>query len=230
MTAQVALALVLLVASGLMVRSVQQLRNIDLGFDPRSTLVFGIALPERAAVSRFAMADAGQWMEAEVVPRLVARRAYDDFLHRRQDPALLEKAAGNQFTPFRLTQACLPDLTHEWGPQHRSWNGGRMDGWVSAHEAADPPGVGPAVPLSKTYEDGQPTRMPPLPPGVTLYLIRAGDSVFHGKGHCFACHGGWRLTDDKFHDIGTTTTDRGRGRELKNDEDMQFAFKTPTLR
>ncbi|HEY0990046.1 MAG TPA: OmpA family protein [Kofleriaceae bacterium] len=59
---------------------------------------FQIALPERAAVSRFAMADAGQWMEAEVVPRLVARRAYDDFLHRRQDPALLEKAAGNQFT------------------------------------------------------------------------------------------------------------------------------------
>ena len=28
----------------------------------------------------------------------LARRAYDDFLHRRQDPALLEKAAGNQFT------------------------------------------------------------------------------------------------------------------------------------
>jgi hypothetical protein len=48
---------------------------------------------------------------------------------------------------------------------------------------------GDSVPLSKTNEDGQPTRMPPLPPGVTLYLIRAGDGVFHGKGHCFACHG-----------------------------------------
>jgi predicted permease len=47
MTAQVALALVLLVASGLMVRSVQQLRNIDLGFDPTSALTFGVALPER---------------------------------------------------------------------------------------------------------------------------------------------------------------------------------------
>src|SRR5262249_57936146 len=32
------------------------------------------------------------------------------------------------------------------------------------------------------------------------------------------------------HDIGTTTTDQGRGRELKEDELMQFAFKTPTLR
>ncbi|MEO8702741.1 MAG: OmpA family protein [Kofleriaceae bacterium] len=59
---------------------------------------FQITLPTRAAVSRFAMEDAGHWMEAEVVPKLLARRAYDDFLHRRQDPALLEKAAGNQFT------------------------------------------------------------------------------------------------------------------------------------
>ena len=52
MTAQVALALVLLVASGLMVRSVQQLRNVDLGFDPTSTLAFGVALPERAYETR----------------------------------------------------------------------------------------------------------------------------------------------------------------------------------
>ena len=52
MTAQVALALVLLVASGLMVRSVQQLRNMDLGFDPTSTLSFGVGLPERAYETR----------------------------------------------------------------------------------------------------------------------------------------------------------------------------------
>jgi predicted permease len=45
MTVQVALALVLLVASGLMVRSVQQIRKIDLGFDPASTLSFRIGLP-----------------------------------------------------------------------------------------------------------------------------------------------------------------------------------------
>jgi cytochrome c5 len=43
--------------------------------------------------------------------------------------------------------------------------------------------------LSKTNEDGQPVKMPPLPRGMTLDIIRAGDSVFHGKGHCFACHG-----------------------------------------
>jgi hypothetical protein len=59
---------------------------------------FQIALPPRAAVSRFAMEDQGRWMEAEVVEKMAARRAYEDFLHRRQDPALLEKGAGNQFT------------------------------------------------------------------------------------------------------------------------------------
>jgi hypothetical protein len=59
---------------------------------------FAITLPPRAAVSRFAMENAGQWMEAEVVEKMKARRAYEDFLHRKQDPALLEKAEGNQFT------------------------------------------------------------------------------------------------------------------------------------
>jgi len=41
---------------------------------------------------------------------------------------------------------------------------------------------------------------------------------------------GWRFTDDNFHDIGTTTTDLGRGREVKDDPQLQYAFKTPTLR
>jgi cytochrome c peroxidase len=59
---------------------------------------------------------------------------------------------------------------------------------------------------------------------------KRGFELFNGKGLCFACHGSWRFTDDKFHDIGTTTTDRGRGVTLKDDPQMQFAFKTPTLR
>ena len=45
---QVALALVLLVASGLMVRSLQNLRAIDPGFDASSALTFRIGLPERS--------------------------------------------------------------------------------------------------------------------------------------------------------------------------------------
>jgi cytochrome c peroxidase len=59
---------------------------------------------------------------------------------------------------------------------------------------------------------------------------KRGFVLFTGKATCFVCHTGWRFTDDRFHDIGTTTTDRGRGRDVKDDELMQFAFKTPTLR
>jgi hypothetical protein len=58
---------------------------------------FAITLPAGAAVSRFAMENHGQFLEAEVVEQQLARRAYEDFLHRKQDPALLEKAEGNQF-------------------------------------------------------------------------------------------------------------------------------------
>jgi cytochrome c peroxidase len=57
-----------------------------------------------------------------------------------------------------------------------------------------------------------------------------GFVLFNTKAACFVCHTGWRFTDDRFHDIGTTDTDRGRGTELKDDASMQFAFKTPTLR
>jgi len=38
------------------------------------------------------------WQEGEVVERQAARRAYEDFLHRRQDPALLEQEADNEFS------------------------------------------------------------------------------------------------------------------------------------
>jgi cytochrome c peroxidase len=66
--------------------------------------------------------------------------------------------------------------------------------------------------------------------GAISTSAKRGFELFNGKAVCFACHGGWRFTDDKFHDIGTSTTDRGRGVTLKDDPQMQFAFKTPTLR
>jgi hypothetical protein len=59
---------------------------------------FSITLPEGASIARFAMKIGGAWQEAEVVEQKLAREAYEDFLHRRQDPALLEHAAGNQFS------------------------------------------------------------------------------------------------------------------------------------
>lgn len=58
---------------------------------------FEITLPPNAAVSRFAMRQRDGWQEGEVVELEAAREAYEDFLHRRIDPALLEKQAGNRF-------------------------------------------------------------------------------------------------------------------------------------
>ena len=46
--------------------------------------------------------------------------------------------------PFHLDTAatnasCTNDITHDWGPMHRAWNGGAMDGFAVAHAAADGP-------------------------------------------------------------------------------------------
>jgi cytochrome c peroxidase len=59
---------------------------------------------------------------------------------------------------------------------------------------------------------------------------KRGFVLFNRKTTCFACHSGWRFTDDKFHDIGVSRSDRGRGATLKDDPAAQYAFKTPTLR
>jgi phospholipase C len=41
--------------------------------------------------------------------------------------------------PFHLDPAigenCTNDLTHNWGPQHQSWNHGKMDRFVTTHTA-----------------------------------------------------------------------------------------------
>jgi phospholipase C len=44
---------------------------------------------------------------------------------------------GKSLIPFRLPASCMSDITHDWAPQHRAWNGGRMDGWLRTHETAD---------------------------------------------------------------------------------------------
>ena len=59
---------------------------------------FRITLPQGASLGRFAMKIGGEWQEGEVVELAEARRAYEDFLHRKQDPALMEKSAGNEFS------------------------------------------------------------------------------------------------------------------------------------
>jgi len=59
---------------------------------------FKIALPAGASLQRFAMKIGNMWQESEVVELTAAREAYEDALHRKQDPALLENAAGNEFS------------------------------------------------------------------------------------------------------------------------------------
>ena len=57
----------------------------------------------------------------------------------------------------------------------------------------------------------------------------AGFRLFAGKARCLACHGGWRFTDDDFHDIGLRSPDRGRS-ALADAKTAGRAFKTPSLR
>ncbi|HEY3571858.1 MAG TPA: VIT domain-containing protein [Thermoanaerobaculia bacterium] len=95
------LALVALEANGVLEPPLA-FTELHLTFEnPRDQRIegrFRIALPPGAALSRFAMKNDSGWQEGEVVERQRARVAYEDFLHRRQDPALLEQEAGNEFS------------------------------------------------------------------------------------------------------------------------------------
>jgi cytochrome c peroxidase len=57
----------------------------------------------------------------------------------------------------------------------------------------------------------------------------AGFRLFTGKARCLACHGGWRFTDDRFHDVGLASLDLGRA-ALPGVTAEPHSFKTPTLR
>ena len=56
-----------------------------------------------------------------------------------------------------------------------------------------------------------------------------GFRIFIGKGGCVSCHGGWRMTDDSFHDIGLDSADPGRSAVSGGTLGIP-AFKTPGLR
>jgi tetratricopeptide (TPR) repeat protein len=79
---------------------------------------FRIALPPGAALSRFAMKSGDAWQEGEVVERQRARQVYEDYLHRKQDPALLEQEEGNEFSarvfpiPARSRKELIVSYSH----------------------------------------------------------------------------------------------------------------------
>src|ERR1700731_2358252 len=59
---------------------------------------------------------------------------------QQPDPANTMSAPGGVLLPFHLdtsqsNAACTHDITHDWIPQHQSWNNGAMDGFVSSRLA-----------------------------------------------------------------------------------------------
>lgn len=58
---------------------------------------------------------------------------------------------------------------------------------------------------------------------------KEGFHLFVGRAGCVGCHGTWRFTDDRFHDIGLPGTDPGRGAVAGGIPGLA-AFKTPSLR
>lgn len=89
---------------------------------------------------------------------------------------------------------------------------------IAAYERSIQPGISPFDRWVEGDEDA------------ISQSAKRGFVLFNDKAECFLCHGGWRFTNDSFHDIGTSTKDLGRGTQVKTDPLMQYAFKTPTLR
>jgi hypothetical protein len=75
--------------------------RMELRFDnPKNEVIEGklqLSLPPGASIVHFAMMVGGRWQDAAVVERQQGRVAYEESLHRKRDPALLEKSSGNRF-------------------------------------------------------------------------------------------------------------------------------------
>src|ERR1700731_329902 len=62
---------------------------------------------------------------------------------QQPDPANTASAPVGALLPFHLdtpttNAACTPDITHDWVPQHQSWNNGAMNGFVSSRLPINP--------------------------------------------------------------------------------------------
>ncbi|MFO0735607.1 MAG: AgmX/PglI C-terminal domain-containing protein [Labilithrix sp.] len=52
---------------------------------------FRLVMPPRSSISRLAMSIGGRWREAEAAETSAARRTYEEIIHRRRDPLLIEQ-------------------------------------------------------------------------------------------------------------------------------------------
>lgn len=59
---------------------------------------------------------------------------------------------------------------------------------------------------------------------------KRGFALFNGRAGCANCHAGWNFSDNKFHNIGLSDDDVGRGKYEPDNIAAQGAFKTPGLR
>jgi phospholipase C len=84
-------------------------------------------------------------------------RGFDDATARRPDGGSVfrqpdAKHPDGHVLPFRLDTLRTSgqrthDLSHAWGAQHASWNGGAMDNWIPAHRVTD----GERAPMTMGY-------------------------------------------------------------------------------
>jgi predicted permease len=134
--AQVALALVLLVASGLMIRTFQQLRRVDPGFDPRDVLTLRIAIPESQVNDATAVVrlEHGILEKIRAIPGVVSvglttviptDRASHDLIYAR------DKSYAQGVPPLRLFKFVSPGLLGTMGNRLIA---GREFTWTDTYE------------------------------------------------------------------------------------------------
>ena len=94
-----------------------------------------------------------------VLTRTVGRRRVTVFDQFGYKPGTGVDASG-YLQPFHLASdppsengQTTNDISHDWGPQHESWNGGSMDAFVTAHIAADGAANGPVTMGYLTRDD-----------------------------------------------------------------------------
>jgi putative ABC transport system permease protein len=101
--AEVGLSVVLLIATGLMVRTLRALERVDIGFDPAKVLYAELSLPE----GRYDSADEKRALFAKVLDRVLAI------------PGVIASTEATSFPPnsFGWTDLVIPGKTHSepWG-------------------------------------------------------------------------------------------------------------------
>ena len=134
--AQVALALVLLVGSGLMIRTFQALRRVDPGFDPRDVLTLRIAIPESQAKDAIAVIRLEQGIVEKIraIPGITSagltnviptERAGHDLIYAR------DKSYERVVPPLRLFKFVSPGLLPAMGNRLIT---GREFTWTDSYE------------------------------------------------------------------------------------------------